>query len=619
VLVNEVAGAGELDPAVAQGVAERADGVPLFIEEVTRTVIESGVQAAEALSALPRSALSVPATLQASLLARLDRLGPAALDTAQKGAAIGRDFGHELLAAVADRPEPELRQALDRLTGAGLLFARGAPPQATYQFKHALVRDAAYGTLVRAARQRVHARIGEALERQSPEIAQSQPELLAHHYTEAGQPESAVPLWHKAGWLALRRMALAEAIAHLNRGLKLVAALAPSAERDGLELDLRSALGTAWIALRGWAAPEVWDSLHPALGLARALRRPDALRLILWRSHTHVMTTGRVAESLRWAAQIMEAAEAHRDPDLLIGGHLSLAVSYFWLGEPVDAREHADQVLSLYTEERHSNLADILNHDLKTIILAYASRVIWILGYPEQAARASEECESHARRCGHAFNLAYALTFGATVFNHLGQPDEVLGRAEEAGRLGRENRLPFVTGALVPTHSGIALIRQGQVSEGVASLRAGLAFWEATGGRIGLPYHKSMLAEGVAQLGDLDGALSLVEEVIAQVERPGWGERHYHAETLRIRGGILAQKGDTEGAERSYAASLDWALHQQAKSFELRTATSHARLLREQGRAREAYELLAPVYGWFTEGFGTKDLREARALLDELG
>jgi len=293
--------------------------------------------------------------------------------------------------------------------------------------------------------------------------------------------------------------------------------------------------------------------------------------------------------------------------------------SYFWLGELIKAREHADQVLSLYTEERHGGLVNILNQDVKTVTLSFASRMIWMLGFPEQAARVCQECESHARRRGHAFDLAYALTLGANVFNYLGQPDEVLRRSEEAGRLGRENRLPFVTEALLPMSSGITLIRRGQVSEGVASIRAGLASWEATRGRIGSPYLKSVLAEGLAQLGDLDGALSLLEDVIAQVERPGWEERRYYAETLRIKGAILAQKADMEGAERSYVASLDWARHQQAKSFELRTATSHARLMRDQGRVGEAYELLAPIYGWFTEGFGTKDLREARALLDELG
>ena len=326
-----------------------------------------------------------------------------------------------------------------------------------------------------------------------------------------------------------------------------------------------------------------------------------------------------MAESLRWATQIMEAAETYHAPDFRIVGHQALANSYFWLGDLIKAREHSEHVISLYTEERHGHLVNILNHDVMTYTLVFASRVIWMLGFPEQALRVSDECERHARRRGHAFDLGFALTTGADVLNFIGQPGEVLKRVEEAERLGRENRLPFLTGYLVPVRRGTTLIRHGQASEGVAPLKAGIVFFEAAGGRVSCPYAKSVLAEGMAQLGDLDGALSVIEEVIAQVERPGWEERFHYPETLRIKGGILEQKADMEGAEHNYSASLDWARRQQAKSFELRTATSYARLLRGQGRVGEARDLLAPVHSWFTEGLGTKDLRAARALLDELG
>ncbi|MBV8870522.1 MAG: hypothetical protein JOY65_14070, partial [Acetobacteraceae bacterium] len=619
-MVSRLAGGKPLPAGLLERILDKADGVPLFVEELTKSILESADlrDAGDRWEyAGPAGTLAIPLTLRDSLMARLDRVAPAR-EVAQIGAAIGREFGYALIAAAASCSRQELDQALAQLTASGLAFQQGTPPEAVYTFKHALVRDAAYESLLKQRRQELHGKIARAIEKCFPDTAATEPELLAHHHTEAGQPERAIPLWLRAGSLALRRMALAEAVAHLNRGLELVAALAPSAERDGLELDLRLALRTAWRALRGWAAPELWESLYPALGLACALGRADALLSILRSLYNSVLTTGRVAESLRWATQIMEAAEAHHDPDFRIGGHLSLANSYLHLGELTKAREHADQVLSLYTEERHGNLVDVLGTEMKTTALIIASRAIWMLGFPERAVRVSEECEGHARRRGHAFNLAYVLTLGTSVFNYLSQPDEVLRRAEEAERLGRDNRLPFVTGALVPIHSGIALIRRGQVSEGIASLRAGLAFWEATGGRSDTPYHKSVLAAGMAQLGDLDGALSLIEEVIAQVERPGWEARYYYAETLRIRGGILARKGDMEGAERNHVASLDWARRQQAKSFELRTATSYARLLRDQGRVGKAHDLLAPIHGWFTEGFGTQDLREAKALLDEL-
>jgi predicted ATPase len=326
-----------------------------------------------------------------------------------------------------------------------------------------------------------------------------------------------------------------------------------------------------------------------------------------------VCARGRIAESLRWVTQILNAAETSGDPDLLIVGHTAAVLAHFWLGDPIKSREHADKVLTLYTEERHGHLAGILNHDPKTVSLGYLALATWMLGYPEQAVRISDAKDVHARWRGHPFDLGCSLTILAEVFDFLREPDELLKRVEEADRVARENSVPILKECVVPVHSGIALIRKGQVPEGIALLERGTAVW---------PYNsiiaKSVLAEGMAQRGDLAGALDLINDVITQIERPGWEERRYYAEALRIKGEMLARRGDLAGAERSYLASLDWARRQQAKSWELRTATGYARLMREQGRVREAHDLLAPVYGWFTEGFGTKDLKEAKALLDEL-
>jgi predicted ATPase len=455
-------------------------------------------------------------------------------------------------------------------------------------------------------------------EERFPNIEATEPELLAHHYTEAKQPEKAIPLWQKAGSLALGRMALIEAIAHLNKGLELVAALPASAERDGNELDLRGLLGAAWLALKGWAAQELWDSLHPALALAHSLRRNDALAPILFGLFIHVLARGRIAESLRWVTQLMSAGETCGDPDLPIVGHFAAVVAHFWLGDPIKAREHADRVLALYTEKRHSHLVGLLNTDPKTISLAYSAQSIWMLGYPEQAVKMTDAAHDHARRRGHPFDLGFALTTGAEVFDFLREPDEWLRRVEEGDRVGRANSLPFLTECRVPISSGMALIRKGQTAEGVALLERGITIWEEGGGRANNPFRKSVLAEGMAELGDLAGALDLIDEMIAQAERPGWEERCHYAEILRIKGWMLSLKGDPAGAERAYLASLDWARQQQAKSWELRTATSYARLMRDQGRVREARDLLAPVYAWFTEGFATNDLKEAKALLDEL-
>ena len=273
-------------------------------------------------------------------------------------------------------------------------------------------------------------------------------------------------------------MALTEAIAHLNKGLDLVAALPSSAERDGKELDLRTLLGTAWIALKGWQVPEVWDSLHPALGLANSLRRSDALLPILWGLRANVTTTGRVAKSLRWVTQILDAAEAYHDPNLLIVGHTAAVISYFYLGELIKAREHADQVLALYTEERHGHLVGVLNHDLKTLSLA-------VYGAFDLDARLSGASREDQRRQGcpcaparASFRPGLGADSRRIVFDHLGEPEEQLKRVEEAERVGRENSLPFMTEVLAPINSGIALIRKGQFTEGIASLKAGLAIWE---------------------------------------------------------------------------------------------------------------------------------------------
>jgi predicted ATPase len=275
-------------------------------------------------------------------------------------------------------------------------------------------------------------------------------------------------------------------------------------------------------------------------------------------------------------------------------------------------------MLALYSEERHGHLLGILSQDPKTGALIINAHSTWMLGYPAQALKISEATDANARRRGHPFDLGLALSFSAYFFDYLREPGEMMKRGEEIDRVGRENSLPVLTEWMAPYCFGIALIGEGKVAEGVASLEKGLAIWEGSGGQAGNPWARSKLAEGMARLGDLERALNLIREAIAQIERPGWEERKDYAEALRIKGWLLALQGDPEGAERAYIASLDWARTQQAKSWELRTATSYARLLREQGRVGEAYELLAPVYDWFTEGFATKDLKEAKVLLDEL-
>jgi class 3 adenylate cyclase/tetratricopeptide (TPR) repeat protein len=619
-IVAALAGGKALPAALLEQILTRTDGVPLFVEELTRSILESGdLKAAGDHYDYGGSAraVTIPTTLRDSLMARLDRFMPVK-EIAQIGAAIGRTFDYELIAAVAPIPQAQLDDALLQLSESGLAFRRGTPPDAIYTFKHALVQDAAYDSLLKSRRQELHAKIARVIEQRFPHIKTTEPEVLAHHLTEAGLSEGAIPQWQAAGDLAVKRMAAPEAISHLNRGLELVSTLPQSSQRDASELGLRFLLGIAWWALKGWPAQEVWTSLHPALALAKSLERHDALTPIYWALSANVLTQGRVAESLGWVEEMLGVAEATGDADLLVAGHMSACVSYNWLGEFTKAAQHADKILDLYDDEKHFHLADILDHDPKTMAGIFASISAWMLGYPDRAMHLSNEKDAHARRRGHAFDLGFALMQGPHEFDRRFTFADLRERAEECERLGRENSLPVLWTLLAPIGHGEALIREGKVAEGIARLKPGIAFWEASGGKCGVPTNNAFLAEAMALTGDLDNALHLIDEQIAQIERPGWEERLHYAEILRLKGWMLSLKGEHEGAERNFLGSLEWARRQQAKMWELRTSTSLARLWQSQGRRKDAYELLAPVYGWFTEGFDTRDLLEAKSLLAEL-
>jgi predicted ATPase len=402
--------------------------------------------------------------------------------------------------------------------------------------------------------------------------------------------------------------------------MELLATLPHSRERDVSELELRALLGTSWMALKGWPAPEVWSCFHPALALAKSLERNDALLPIYSGLMQHVMSQGRVAEALSWAEEMLHLAKATGDADLLIMGHALVCNCNFWMGKHFETLEHGNNVLALYDDEKHHHLVDLVNHDPKTVAGNYSSMSTWMLGYPDQAVRINNEKDTHARRLGHPFDLGFALTTGSGAFDFRCEPDRLRRHAEECDRLGRENSMPVFYAILAPIRLGVASIREAKPEDGIAPLRAAVMIWDQAGGKLHGPYTKAVLAEGMALTGEVDNALQLIDEQIEQVERPGWKERVHYAEILRLKGWMLTLKDDLAGAEKSFLASLDWAREQQAKSWELRTSTSLARLWQGQGKGKgkEALDLLKPIYDWFTEGFDTKDLKEAKALLDEL-
>jgi class 3 adenylate cyclase/tetratricopeptide (TPR) repeat protein len=617
-MVSALAGGKALSETLLDQILTRTDGVPLFVEELTKSLLETGkLKEAGDRYGGPVRPITIPPTLQDALMARLDRFMPVK-EIAQIGAAIGREFSYELIAEVAPMPEARLDDALAQLGASGLAFRRGTPPDAVYSFKHALVQDAAYASLLKSHRQELHAKIARVIDQRFPNIKTTEPEVLAHHLTAAGLAEAAVPLWQAAGELAFKRMALTETVSHLDQGLELISSLPWSSQRDASELGLRTLLGPAWLALKGWAAPEVWASLHPALPLAKSLERHDALTPILWGLTHNAQAQGRSAEALLLVEEALDLARATGDADLLITGHAFACYCDHIAGKLTETVKHADKVLDLYDAEKHHHLADLLNSDPKTQAATWGSISSWMLGYPDRALRLSNERDAHARRRGHPFDLGSTMWIGLWEYDHRFKHEDLRRRAEESERLGRENSLPLLSTIAASWSLGLALIREGKFAEGIAPGKAAFMAFEATGGKTRMPTIKAFVAEAMALAGDLDNALRLIGGAIAQIERPGSGERLHYPEILRLKGWMLSLKGNVEGAERNFLASLDWARRQQAKMWELRTSTSLARLWQDQGKRQDAYELLAPVYGWFTEGFDTKDLLEAKALLDEL-
>ena len=619
-IVLRLASGRTLPADLLERILAKTDGVPLYLEELTKAILESGdlKDAGDHYEyAGAARSVTIPATLRDLLMARLDRFMPVK-EIAQIGAAIGREFSYELIAAIAPHTEADLDAALNQLIESGLAYRRGNPPEAHYTFKHALVQDAAYDSLLKSSRQALHAKIARVLEEDFPKTTDTEPELLAHHLTAAGKAAAAIGYWQRAGTLAIKRLALKEAISHLNRGMELIGALPPSAERDGKELDLRTPLGTSSLALKGWQAPEVWTSLHPALGLAKSLGRREALVPIYWGLWVYVLTQGRIVESLEWVNEMLASAELSGDLDLLMTGHRAACVTHFYRGDFSECCTHGDKVQALYSEDKHRHIADIVNTDPKTAVGNFVSAATWMLGYPDRAVQVSDAKDAHARKRGHPFDLGYALTWGGEVWNLRCEPEPLLARVEEAERLGRAHRLPFISEVLAQLMKGLAWLRAGRLAEGIPQFRDAMERWRASGALALMPYYRATLAEGLAQSGDLEGGLSLIEESLRQIARPGWGERAHLAEVLRLKAWMLQQQGNLAAAEEGFLASLEVGRQQQAKSWELRTSTSLARLWQEQGRRKEASDLLASVYQWFSEGFDTHDLKEAKALLDAL-
>jgi class 3 adenylate cyclase/predicted ATPase len=600
-----------LPRAVVDQIIVRTDGVPLFVEEVIKLILESEVS-----GAIP--SVAIPATLRDSLMARLDNMSTART-LAQLGATIGREFSYDLIQAVADLNDDVLHEQLDRLTRADLLRVEGLPPQIRYVFKHALIQEVAYASLVKRDRQRYHERIAQTLEKRFPQMAEIRPGLLARHYTEAGLADAAIPYWGKAGDQSIRLSAHSEAIAHLTKGLQLLTHLPDAPEQSSREILFQIRLGTSLAATKGYCAEGVEQAYARALALSEHLgdrsHRFEAL-YGLWRLH---MLKAEYGTARTQGHELLALSEGMEDPRFLVTAARSIGASLFYMGDFAGSRASTDQACAAVAalqapDELWLDMYDVV--DPRVTCLSYASWTSWMLGYPDRARKESEEAIALAHKAAHPFSLALALSFSAWLHQFFDDVELTQERAQNALALSTEQGFQFWVGweeVLI----GWTLARQGDGSEGVERIRQGLIDWQATGSQLGRSYFLTLQAEAHGHAGQIEEALNLLAE--AKTFTNQTQERWWEAEQSRLKGKLLFDRGEETNAEACFHHALELARRQQAKSLELRAAMSLARLWQGQGAGDKARQLLADVYGWFTEGFGSADLRSAKEMLETLG
>ncbi len=615
-MVEGITGGKPLPTEVVEEVVTKTDGVPLFVEELTKMVLESDLleeRDGEYVLSGPLPPLAIPTTLQDSLMARLDRLGTTK-EVVQLAAVLGREFSHEMLETVSSSDQETLAEALDRLVNAELLYRRGTPPDAMYTFKHSMIQDAAYQSLLRSARQQFHARIAQVIEELFPQDVESAPEMIARHYDEAGLAEPAIVHYQRAGERSAERSANQESIVQLRRALGLLATLPETPERNQRELSLQMGVGMALSAARGWGDPECEAALERARSLASRLGDGPELPRALVGLATSYYAKGDIARSAEMAKQALTLAE-RAGAIYLLSAHYSVGSAALFQGELRQALTHLEQTIELYDPTEHASFAHTFGTDRGVVSRSYAAWCHWFLGRPDRALATTQEALALARRVEHPYSLATALAFAA-VFHFLrGERDMTREHAEETIALCERLGFPLYLGV------GRALRGWAQTDageRGVAEIQQALAELARTGTGAGAPVFLSLLAEANWRVGRYDHALGALGLAVARAEETG--QHFWDAELQRLQAQILLDKsgGAEEQAEALFRRSLEIARGQKAKSLELRTATSYARLLAKQGQRDEARDLLAPVYDGFTEGLGTQDLKAAKELLAEL-
>jgi class 3 adenylate cyclase/predicted ATPase len=620
-LIEQLAGSKPLPDEVIAQIAERTDGVPLFVEEFTKSVLESGLLHEEGDRYVVDGALlpfAIPTSLHDSLMARLDRLASVRL-VAQTGAAIGREFSYRLVRAVSRLPEDELQSALGRLVASELVFQRGTPPEAVYSFKHALVQDAAHSSLLRTARQQLHARIARVLEEQSPSFAEVQPQILAQHLTEAGSLERAAAYWCRAGRQSAAKSAIIEAIGQLRRGLELVARIPDNRERKLLELDLQVTLGGALRWAKGDAHPEVIGAFGRARDLLLETEGSGTIphfsvQYGLWSAD---YIGGKPLGALHHANEFLSLAQSQKATELSSMGDRLVGTALTTIGDYSRALSHLRHAATSYAPEEHQGADFRFGVDLRVTVLVAWAWTLWHRGSPDQADRVASQGLQRARQSDHPLTLVYALTHVGLMAVSGRRTTEVEELMREVIAVSNEQGFRLFLGwALILQGWTMAERRQGK--DAVKRIRNGLDMSRATGSRAQEPIFLGLLAEALSLADATEGGLAVLAEALEIAQSSG--AKGNDAELHRMRGDFLGRLPSTDDkeVEASFRTALAIAREQGTRGFELRVAVSLARLRRDQSRPAEARDLLAPVYGWFTEGFGTPDLKEAKALLDEL-
>jgi class 3 adenylate cyclase/predicted ATPase len=602
-LITEIASGKVLADEVIDQIAVRTDGVPLFVEELTKSVLESGV-----------TPLGIPPTLHDSLIARLDRLG-SARRIAQIGAAIGREFSYKLLRAISALSEYELQSALGQLVASELVFQRGTPPGAVYSFKHALVQDAAHGSLLRNIRQQLHAQIAGTLESDSPELMDAQPELFAQHYAEAGVIEKSVAFWGKAGRRSAARSAMAEAAAQFQKGLDQLALRPDDPERRRQELELLGALAAVLNAVKGFAALETGQAYGRAQGLWEQLGSPSEFLQIPYGQCRYHLNRGELGRALHLAEDVLRLSGERNDSAGLVLGHHSCGAMLMLTGRFASSRPHLGQALALYDPDLHHSFVHQFGIHCQVVSEAFLGIALFCLGFPDQALARSGRAIAEARRLAHPPSLAVYLSVSTRLLLLVGDRAAVNGRADQLASLATEQAFPHWR-AEGMIFRGWVKVETRDVVEGISLLRSGCAAYRATGAQVWMPHYTALLAGACEAAGQIEEAVILLDEALAIGDRTG--ERWLEAELHRHKGRLLLRQGHTEPAEQLYRKALSVAQKQEAKLWQLRAAVSLARLRRDQGSRGEARDLLAPIYGWFSEGFDTPDLKKAKALLEGL-